>query len=106
MKQLIIAPAYSLKDFRLHPGFTFEGCSVDDVSLKTRLCRAGEDFIYLQLPFISAAMQAVTGIEMCTALAELGGVGVLPANDTIDGQCGKVKAVKQYKAGFQTDIII
>ena len=105
MKQLITTPAYSLKDFRLLPGFTFESCSIDKVSLKTRLCCKGGGFIFIQLPFISAAMQAVTGIEMCRALAELGGIGVLPVMDSIDTQCEKVNAVKRYKAGFQTNII-
>jgi len=105
MKQLITTPAYGLKDFRLLPGYTPKECHVDDVSLKTRLCCTAGGWIHLELPYISAAMQAVTGTEMCTALAELGGVGILPANDTIEGQCRKARAVKQYKAGFQTDII-
>lgn len=105
MKQVITSPAYSLKDFRLLPGYTDQKCSMDKVSLKTRLCRCKEEYMNLDLPFISAAMQAVTGVDMATALAELGGVGVLPLETSIEDQCRKVKTVKHFKAGFQTDII-
>ena len=105
MKQIITSPSYSLKDFRLLPGFTDKTSSVNNVSLKTRICCNKEDYIYLELPFISAAMQAVTGVEMATALAELGGVGVLPMDADINDQCQKVRSVKHYKAGFQTDLV-
>ena len=105
MKQLITTPAYSLKDFRLLPGYTDKKCSVDQVSLRTRLCRSRETFISLRLPFVSAAMQAVTGVDLATSLAELGGVGVMAREASIEGQCEKVRKVKHYKAGFQTDII-
>ncbi|MBW1861385.1 MAG: IMP dehydrogenase [Deltaproteobacteria bacterium] len=105
MKLLLTKPAYSLKDFRLLPGYTDNGCASRKISLQTRLCRQRDDFIYLDLPFLSAAMRAVTGIDMATALAELGGVGVFPLGESIEEQCGKVREVKHYKAGFQTDII-
>ncbi|MCP4755105.1 MAG: IMP dehydrogenase, partial [Proteobacteria bacterium] len=105
MKRILTTPAYSMKDFRLLPGYTDDTCGVGDVSLETRLCCREEGFITLDLPFLSAAMQAVTGVEMATALAELGGVGVLPLSGTVEEQCEKVKMVKHYKAGFQTDIV-
>ena len=105
MKNLIEKPAYSLKDFRLLPGYTNEKCDFKDISLKSPLCRKGKDFITLDLPFISAAMQSVTSVELATALAELGGVGVIPLGTSVEEQCRKVRSVKQYKAGFQTDII-
>ncbi len=97
--------AYSLKDFRLLPGYTKENCGIGNVSIKSRLCRDGGEYIFLDLPFLSAAMSAVTGVEMATALAELGGIGVIPAGGSIEEQIEKVRTVKHYKAGFQTDII-
>ncbi len=105
MKTLIQKPSYSLKDLRILPGYTHEKCSFGDISLKSPLCRMGDNFITLDLPFVSAAMQSVTSVDLATALAELGGVGVMPLGSTIEEQCMKIKAVKQYKAGFQTDII-
>ena len=61
--------------------------------------------MFLDTPFVSAAMQAVTGVELATALAELGGVGVLPASEPLQEQCRKAKQIKQYKAGFKTDAV-
>jgi IMP dehydrogenase len=103
MVQILTSPAYSLKDFRLLPGFADE--KVREVSLKTRLCRRGESYLFLSLPFLSAAMKAVTGVKMATSLAELGGTSVIPLGLSIEEQCRKVRQVKQHKAGFQTDLI-
>jgi IMP dehydrogenase len=105
MKKFISTPAYSLKNFRLLPGYTDGSFGVEDVSLRTLLCGQKKDYIALELPLLSAAMQAVSGIEMATALAELGGVSVLPIERSVDDQCQKIKKVKQYKAGFQTDMM-
>jgi IMP dehydrogenase len=105
MKMVSKEPGYSLKDFRILPAFTSETCKPEEISLITRLCRRGDNFIYLSLPFISAAMHAVTGVEMAAALSTLGGVGVLPLISSIEEQCRLLRAVKQHKAGFQTDLI-
>jgi IMP dehydrogenase len=105
MKTILKDPAHSLKDFRILPSYTDERHKAENVSLRTPLCRAGADFIHLNLPFLSAAMHAVTGIEMATALSTLGGVGVLPLIASVEEQCRMVRAVKRYKAGFQIDII-
>ena len=50
-------------------------------------------------------MQAVTGVDMAIAMAQLGGIGILPVSQTIAAQCAQVEAVKRFKAGFQTQII-
>jgi IMP dehydrogenase len=105
MAQILSAPAWSLKEFRLLPGYTPADGSVRDVSLATRLCRQGDGYLHLQTPFVSAAMQAVTGVDMAIAMAQLGGIGILPVSQTIEAQCAKVDAVKRFKAGFQTQII-
>ena len=105
MAQILPTPAQSLKEFRLLPGYTPADGSAHDVSLETRLCRQGDDYLCLRTPFVSAAMQAVTGVDMAIALAQLGGIGILPVSQTIEAQCTKVEAVKRFKAGFQTQII-
>ena len=105
MKKLLSTTSQSLKDFRLLPGYTHENCKMGEISLRSPLCLYGDDFIFLDLPFLSAAMRAVTGIKMATSLAELGGVGVIPLDSSIEDQCEKVKKVKRYKAGFQTDLV-
>ncbi|MEE2727611.1 MAG: IMP dehydrogenase [Candidatus Latescibacterota bacterium] len=105
MAKVLSNPSHSLKEFRILPGYTPADGNAPNVELKTRLCRKGDGFIYLNTPFLSAAMQAVTGVEMAISLAQLGGIGILPVSQPIDEQCAKVGQVKRFKAGFQTNIV-
>lgn len=105
MAQILPAPARSLKEFRLLPGYTAADEGMSQVSLATRLCRQGKGFLEMRIPLVSAAMQAVTGVDMAIALAQLGGIGVLPVSQTMAEQCAQVAAVKRFKAGFQTQIV-
>jgi IMP dehydrogenase len=104
MATLLTAPSHSLKEFRILPGYTPVEANPTQVSLETRLCRKRDDFLYLLSPLVSAAMQAVTGTEMGIALAQLGGIGILPVSQATEEQCGKIDRVKRFKAGFQTNI--
>src|SRR5262249_47931765 len=104
MAQILPAPAQSLREFRLLPGYTPADGGVSHVSLETRLCRHGNGYLPLRTPLLSAAMQAVTHAEMALAMAQLGGIGILPVSQTIEAQCAQVDAVKRFKAGFQTQI--
>ena len=105
MAQILPTPARSLKEFRLLPGYTPADGRVQDISLETKFCRQGEGYVCVQTPLVSAAMQAVTGVDMAIAMAQLGGIGILPVGQTIAEQCAQVEAVKRFKAGFQTQII-
>jgi IMP dehydrogenase len=105
MARVLPAHSHSLKEFRILPGYTPADGSAPNVSLRTRLCRDGSDFVYLQIPFVSAAMQAVTGVEMAIALAQVGGIGILPVSQPVDEQCAKITRVKRFKGGFQTNIL-
>jgi len=93
-----------LKEFRLLPKYTPEDVRVDTVSLETRLCRQEDGFLRLRIPVLSAAMQAVTDTDMAIALAQLGGIGILPVSQTLEEQCARIHAVKRFRAGFQTNI--
>ena len=104
MAQVLPSSSHSLKEFRILPGYTPADGNAAAVSLETRFCRQGDDFIYLKMPLLSAAMQAVTGSEMAIAIAQLGGIGVLPVSQSIEDQCAKIDRVKRFKAGFQTNI--
>ena len=105
MAKVLPNPSHSLKEFRILPGYTPADGNTPNIELKTRLCRKGDDFVYLNTPFLSAAMQAVSGVEMAISLAQLGGIGILPVSQPIDEQCAKVSQVKRFKAGFQTNIV-
>lgn len=100
-------PSRSLDEYRLLPAWTPADGGPESVSLATRLCRAREPggFLGLAAPVVSAAMQAVTGREMAIAVAQLGGIGVVPVSQSIEAQCATVAAVKRFQAGFQTDLL-
>ena len=65
-------------------------------STKTRLTRG----IALNIPVISAAMDTVTEAEMAIVMAQLGGIGVLHRNLTIEEQCAAVRRVKRFESGM------
>jgi len=56
--------------------------------------------IPLHIPLLSAAMDTVTETDMAIALAQLGGIGVLHRNFTIEEQAGAVRAVKRFESGM------
>jgi IMP dehydrogenase len=65
-------------------------------STKTRLTRA----IALNIPIISSAMDTVTEAQMAIVMAQLGGIGVLHRNLTVEQQCDAVRAVKRFESGM------
>lgn len=83
-------------------GFTFDDVLIapcrsaiepKDASLRTALARG----VFIEMPFLSAAMDTVTDARMAIALGKLGGCGVLHRNQTIAAEVAMVKKVKQSK---------
>ena len=62
----------------------------------TRLTRE----IALNIPVISSAMDTVTEADMAIVMAQLGGIGVLHRNLTVEEQCAAVRAVKRFESGM------
>jgi IMP dehydrogenase len=56
--------------------------------------------IKLNVPFLSAAMDTVTESETAIALAELGGMGIIHKNMTIERQAEEVDKVKRSESGM------
>jgi IMP dehydrogenase len=56
--------------------------------------------IALNIPVLSAAMDTVTEADMAIVMAQLGGIGVLHRNLTIEEQCAAVRAVKRFESGM------
>ena len=104
MAKVLEAPSHSLKEFRILPGYTPADGNAAHIDLETRLCRRGDGHIRLRAPFLSAAMQAVTGTDLAIAIAQMGGIGILPVSQTVEDQCDKIDRVKRFKAGFQTSL--
>jgi IMP dehydrogenase len=90
-------------EFLLLPGRTGKELSIDTVSLQTPICRykrGEEPRVVLNIPFTSAAMQAVSGAELAIALARRGGCSFIFCSQPIEEQVRMVTQVKEHKAGF------
>lgn len=59
--------------------------------------------LYLNLPFVSAAMDTVTEHEMAIALAQEGGIGIIHKNMSIAQQADQVRRVKRSESGMIVD---
>ena len=87
-----------------------QGLTFDDVTLVTQYA----DFlpeattveskfsrnIKLNIPFVSAAMDTVTGSGMAIVMAQLGGIGVIHKNMDIALHAAAVKKVKLHSNGL------
>jgi IMP dehydrogenase len=63
---------------------------------RTKLTRE----IGLSIPVVSSAMDTVTEANMAIAMAQLGGIGVLHRNLTIEEQVAAVRQVKRFESGM------
>ncbi|RRN54720.1 IMP dehydrogenase [Pseudoxanthomonas sp. SGNA-20] len=70
-----------------------------DVSLETRLTRD----LRVKLPIVSAAMDTVTEARLAIAMAQLGGIGIIHKNLTVEQQANEVAKVKKFEAGVIKD---
>lgn len=70
-----------------------------EVSLATQLTKK----IRLNIPLLSAAMDTVTEARMAIALAQLGGMGIIHKNMTVEMQASRVSRVKRFESGVVID---
>lgn len=97
-------PSHTFSEYLLVPGYTSEECIPDNVSLKTPLVkyRKGEEEcpISLNIPLVSAIMQAVSNDTLAVALAKEGGLSFIYGSQSIADEAAMVRRVKSSKAGF------
>jgi len=96
-------PSYTFSEYLFIPGLTRKDCTPANVSLKTPLVRfrQGETSpLTINIPMVSAVMQAVSDDNMAIALAKCGGLSFIFVSQPIDSQAEMVARVKKYKSGF------
>ena len=81
-------------DVLLYPGESDVLPSQADT--RTQLTRG----IALNIPLLSAAMDTVTEAQMAIVMAQLGGIGVLHRNLTVEQQVEAVRMVKRFESGM------
>ena len=98
-------PSRTFNEYLLVPGFSSKECTVDNVSLKTpvvKFKKGEEPAITMNIPLVSAIMQAVSDDGLAVALAKEGGISFIFGSQTIENQAAMVRRVKTHKAGFVT----
>ncbi len=99
MLTLPLMEALTFDDVLLVPGFS--STHPNAVDLGTQLTKD----IRLNIPLLSAAMDTVTESRMAIALAQLGGMGIIHKNLSIDDQSEEVDKVKRSESGMITNPI-
>lgn len=89
----IISDALTFDDVLLVPAYS--NILPKDVDLSTQLTKK----IKLNIPLISAAMDSVTEARLAITMAQLGGIGVIHRNLSIQAQAHEVSLVKKYESG-------
>lgn len=99
--------SHTFGEYLLIPGLTTEESTPDRISLSTPLSRyipaqgKGPN-IQLNIPFVSAMMQAVSNDTLAIELARNGGLSFIFSSQPIEEQAEMVRKVKKFKAGFVT----
>jgi len=73
-----------------------------DANISSRLTRN----LVLSLPLVSAAMDTVTESRMAVAMAQLGGIGFVHRNMSIEQQAAEVARVKKSESGKIVDPVV
>ena len=103
MATFFTEPSRTFSEFLLVPGYSTKECMVDNVSLKTpvvKFKKGEKPALEMNIPLVSAVMQAVSDDKMAVALAKEGGIAFIYGSQPIESQAAMVARAKSYKAGF------
>ncbi|OGO82421.1 MAG: inosine 5-monophosphate dehydrogenase [Clostridiales bacterium GWC2_40_7] len=93
----------TFSEYLLLPNLTTKDCTPANISLTTPIVKykKGEKApLSINIPLVSAIMQAVSDSNMAIELARHGGLSFIFVSQPIEQQADMVRKVKKYKAGF------
>ena len=94
----------TFSEYLLIPNLTTEKNTPDQVDLSAPICKykkgQEESKLKINIPVVSAVMQAVSDDGMAIALARCGGMSFIFQSQSIESQCDMIRKVKKYKAGI------
>ncbi len=96
-------PSHTFNEYLLVPGYSSSECMTQNVSLKTPITKfkkGEEPEISMNIPMVSAIMQAVSGEKLAIALAQEGGIAFIYGSQSVEDEANMVRRVKAHKAGF------
>jgi IMP dehydrogenase len=103
MAEILTDVSRTFSEYLLLPRLTKREHIPVNMSLSTPLGkfpRGGEPPLSLNLPFVSACMQSVSGPEMAISLARRGAIAFIYCSQSIENQAAMISRVKLHKAGF------
>lgn len=103
MAEYFKEPSRTFNEYLLIPGYSSSECRVENVSLKTPIVKykkGEEPALTMNIPLVSAVMQAVSDDRMAVALAKEGGISFIYGSQSIEDQAKMIAKVKSFKAGF------
>ncbi|MCR4688663.1 MAG: IMP dehydrogenase [Saccharofermentans sp.] len=104
MAQIFEQESRTFSEYLLIPNLTTEDNTPDKIDLSAPVCkyRKGEEEsrLKINIPMVSAVMQAVSDDGLAIALARCGGMSFVFQSQSVESQCEMIRKVKKYKAGI------
>lgn len=92
----------TFNEYLLIPNLTTEDCVNKKISLSVPITKkiGNRNFLKLNIPLVSAIMQAISDDKLAISLARCGGLAFIYGSQSIESQAEMIKKVKRFKAGF------
>ncbi|MDR0306488.1 MAG: IMP dehydrogenase [Chitinispirillales bacterium] len=103
MAKIIEEVSRTFSEYLLIPRLTGTKHQSKNISLRAPVARfkkGEESSLFINIPFVTASMQSVSGSDMAVALARQGGLAFIFCSQSIEAQAAMVDKVKLHKAGF------
>ncbi|MGA2507195.1 MAG: IMP dehydrogenase [Chitinispirillaceae bacterium] len=103
MARILDEVSRTFSEYLLVPQLTEKKHLLKNVSIAAPVAKfrkGGEPPFSLNIPFVSASMQSVSGAEMAIAISRLGGLSFIYCSQPAAQQVAMVQRVKTHKAGF------